>query len=105
MPWIVKLHELIKDLERKSSVVGDMGLGTLSDSNLKGDLGVFANRDQEKGLVLVAVERLVTGGLLSPSDVESMMRRLLDETKFYGAFSELATYGWLLRHSLGRASV
>lgn len=77
-----------------------MGLGALPDSKLTGDLGVFANQDDEKELVVVAVEQLVTTALLSAADATSMMNGLLDETKFYGAFSELATYGWLLRHSL-----
>lgn len=101
MSYITTLHDLIKDLERGSSVVGSMALGSkLSDFSLEHDLSAFANQQQEKDLVRAALERLVTVRLLDVSDAEDMIRRLLQETSFYGAFFELATYGWMVRHGL-----
>lgn len=101
MSYIATLHDLIKDLERESSVMSSMALGSkLSDFSLEHDISAFANQDKEKFLVQTALERLVTVQLLDISNAEDMARRLLQETSFYGAFFELATYGWLLRHGL-----
>lgn len=101
MSYITTLHDLIKDLERDSSVISSMALGSkLSDFSLEHDLSAFANQDKEKVLVQTALERLVTLQLLNISDAEDITRRLLQETSFYGAFFELGTCGWMLRHGL-----
>jgi hypothetical protein len=42
----------------------------------------------------------VTLELSAIADAEKSTRELLQESNFYGAFFELATYGWMLRHAL-----
>jgi hypothetical protein len=98
MAFTGTLHELIKDLQENSSAIARMGLETLPDYKLERDLQAFANQPHEKNLVLAAVEGLVTSDLTQASKLEIMVRSLLKEASFYGAFSELATYGWLLQH-------
>lgn len=99
--YITTLHALIKDLEKGSSLIGSMALAQqLQDSPLANDLGVFANQDEEKALINFALERLVTLQLYTIADSEKSTRELIQEHNFYGAFFELATYGWMLRHGL-----
>jgi hypothetical protein len=94
MSSITTLHELVRDLERRSAIIGSMGfVGKIADLQLENDLLTFANQDQEKALVSVGLEQLEQ--LLGLSAAENMARRLLQETTFYGAFFEVATYGWL----------
>jgi hypothetical protein len=101
MSYITTLHDLIKDLERDSSVIGSMGLAQqLQDNPLANDLRVFANQDAEKSLILFAVNRLVETAAFSIADAQKIIHELLLPTNFYGAFFELATYGWMLRHAL-----
>ena len=52
MSYITTLHDLIKDLERDSSVIGEIALAQqLVDTPLTDDLRVFANQDAEKSLI------------------------------------------------------
>jgi hypothetical protein len=69
-----------------------------SDSNLAGALQVFANRENEKELVLDALEILVNRGL--SDEAKNKLLDVLNEASFYRGFPELATYGWLERHSM-----
>ena len=94
MSYITTFHDLIKDLERDSSVISSMVLGSkLSDFSLEHDLSAFANQVKEKALVQTALEQLVTRHLLDISDAEDITRRLLQETSFYGAFSSSGHMG------------
>ena len=68
------------------------------DSDLAGSLQVFANQEHEKELVLDALECLVNRGLLD--EAKSKLLEVLNEQSFYRGFPELATYGWLERHSM-----
>jgi hypothetical protein len=68
------------------------------DSDLAGLLQVFANQEHEKELVLDALEYLVNRDLVD--EAKSKLREVLNEASFYRGFPELATYGWLERHSM-----
>jgi hypothetical protein len=98
-PRIKTLHQLVKNLESKSSVIEPLKLGDEADRPLGSDLLVFANTDHEKELILDGVEYLVSQGF--PGDGKSKLLDVLNEDSFYRGFPELATYGWLERHSIG----
>jgi hypothetical protein len=72
----------------------------LPDRPLTDDLRVFANQDEEKSLILCAVDRLVNLQLCDVEEAQQSLRNLAEGTNFYGTFFELATYGWMFRHSL-----
>ena len=92
MAYLTTLHDLIKELETHSSIIGSMGLARqLQDCPLTNDLRVFANQDGEKALVRFALDRLVELQLLTVADAEINIRQLLQGTNFYGGFFELAT--------------
>ena len=55
MPHIDTLHQLIDDLEKRSSVIGSMALAETPDLRLGDDVGVFANQEHEKDLITDAV--------------------------------------------------
>jgi hypothetical protein len=93
-------HQLIDDLEKRSSVIGSMALAKAADSQLGDDVGVFANQEHEKELITKAVEYLVTNASLDLAATKRMLEAVFNENKFSGAFTELATYGWLARPSL-----
>ena len=60
---------------------------------------MFANTEHEKELILDGVEYLVSQGFRD--DSKSKLLVVLNEGSFYRGFPELATYGWLERHSIG----
>jgi hypothetical protein len=78
-------HQLIDDLERRSSVIGCMALAETPDSRLSDDVGVFANQEHEKDLITEAVEYLVTQASLNLAATKRMLEAVLDENKFCGA--------------------
>lgn len=98
-PRIKTLHQLVKNLESKSSVIEPFKLGDTVDKPLAGDALVFANTEHEKELVLDGAEYLVNHGV--PGDAKSKLLDILNDDSFYRGFPELATYGWLERHSMG----
>jgi len=101
VPRIETLHDLITDLEGKSAAVASMSLAKrLPDSQLGEEVGVFANRDGEKALVLNAVDYLINTCSFDQKRVKAMIQGVLNENNFLGSVTELATYGWLQRHSL-----
>jgi hypothetical protein len=71
MAYLTTLHDLIKELETHSSIIGSMGLAQqLQDCPLTNDLRVFANQDGEKALVRFALDRLVELQLITVADAE-----------------------------------
>jgi hypothetical protein len=100
MPRIDTLHQLIDDLEKRSAVIASMGLAKTPDCRLSDELAVFANQDGEKDIIAGALEYLVNKASLDLSGAKTMLEAVLNEKNFSGAFTEVATYGWLGRHAL-----
>jgi hypothetical protein len=98
-PRIKTLHQLVKNLESKSSVIEPLKLGDEEDRPLGSDVLLFANTEREKELILDGVEYLLNQGF--PGDGRGKLLKVLNEDSFYRGFPELATYGWLERHSIG----
>lgn len=98
-PRIKTLHQLVRNLESKSSVIAPLKLGDEADRPLGSDGLLFANTEREKELVLDGVEHLVNEGFTG--DAENKLLDVLNEDSFYRGFPELATYGWLKGHSIG----
>jgi hypothetical protein len=79
-------------------VIEPLKLADEADRQLGSDVLVFANTEPEKELILDGVEFLVNQGF--PGDAKSKLLDVLNEDSFYRGFPELATYGWLERHSI-----
>jgi hypothetical protein len=98
-PRIKTLHQLVNNLESKSSAIEPLKLDDEEDRPLASDVLVFANAEHEKELILDGVEFLVSRGF--QADAKSKLLDVLNDDSFYRSFPEVATYGWLERHSMG----
>jgi hypothetical protein len=97
-PRIRTLHQLVRNLESKSPGLESLKLREGPDLELTGSLRVFANDEHEKELVLDGVEDLFKRNFVD--DAKSKLLDVLNDSSFYRGFPELATYGWLERHSM-----
>lgn len=95
------LHALISELASRSKAIARMNLASsFVDAPLRGKLLNFANSPSDLDRVARAIEVLVAKAGLSVADAEIAVRQLINERHFYGAFCELATYGWFDQHDV-----
>lgn len=96
---ITSTHLLIAELEQRSSTIKGMNLyANVADVTLEKELYNFANTPAELDRVVECADALCLAHI--PSEVETALCQLLVSRHFYGQYTELAMYAWLLKNQV-----